>query len=55
MIRLDFDHKVHQVIDIIVVDIPEAYDMFLSKDWSKKLNEYFSTEWSHISLPNNGH
>jgi len=27
-----------QVINIIVVDIPEAYGLLLSRDWSKRLN-----------------
>ena len=40
-----------QVIDIVVVDIPEAYGMLLSRDWSAKLNGYFSTDWSHLLLP----
>lgn len=43
-----------QVIDIVVFDIPEAYGMFLSRDWSAKLNGYFSTDWSHILLPQKG-
>jgi len=30
-----------QVIDIVVVDIPEAYRMLLSRDYSTKLNGYF--------------
>jgi hypothetical protein len=54
LIRLAFNPKVHQVIDIIVVDIPEAYGLLLSRDWSEKLNGYFSTDWSHIWLPYNG-
>jgi hypothetical protein len=33
LIRLSSNSKVHQVIDIIVVDIPEVYGLFLSKDW----------------------
>jgi hypothetical protein len=32
MIRLASDPRVHQVIDIIVVDIPEAYGFLLSRD-----------------------
>ena len=44
MIRIYTHHKFVQVIDIIVVDIPEAYEMLLSRDWSKKLNGYFSTD-----------
>ena len=43
-----------QVINIVVVDIPEAYGMLLSRDWSAKFNEYFSTDWSHLSLPQKG-
>jgi hypothetical protein len=32
LIRLSSNPKVHQFIDIIVVDIPEVYGMFLSRD-----------------------
>jgi hypothetical protein len=32
LIRLSSNPKVHQVIDIIVVDIPEVYGFFLSRD-----------------------
>jgi ribonuclease HI len=32
LIRLSSNLKVHQVIDIIVVDIPEVYGFFLSRD-----------------------
>ena len=38
MIRLSSKSKVHQVIDVIVVDVPEAYGVILSRDWSVKLN-----------------
>ena len=44
MIRLSSNSKVHQVIDVIVVDIPEAYGVILSRDWSAKLNGYFATD-----------
>jgi hypothetical protein len=53
-IRLSSNPKVHQTIDIIVVDIPKAYGLLLSKDWSEKLHGYFSTDWSHLWLPYNG-
>lgn len=43
-----------QVIDIVVVDIPEAYGMLLSRDWSAKLDGYFSIDWSHLLLPQKG-
>jgi hypothetical protein len=54
LIRLSSNPKVHQVIDIIVVDIPEVYGLFFSRDWSEKLHGYFSTDWSHLWLPENG-
>ena len=54
MIRLSSNSKVHQVIYVIVVDIPEAYGVILSRDWSAKLNGYFATDWSHLWLPFKG-
>ena len=44
LIQLSSNSKVHQTIDIIVVDIPETYGVILSRDWSAKLNGYFSTD-----------
>ena len=46
--------KLRSSIDIIVVDIPETYGVILSRDWSAKLNGYFSTDWSHLWLPYKG-
>ena len=43
--------RVCQFIDIMVVDIIEAYGLILSRDWSMKLNSYFATNWSHMWLP----
>jgi ribonuclease HI len=54
LIRLSSNPKVHQFIDIIVVDIPEVYGMFLSRDWSEQLHGYFATDWSHLWLRENG-
>ena len=54
MIRLSSNSKLHQVIDVIVVDIPEAYGVILSRDWSAKLNGYVATDWSHLWLPFKG-
>jgi hypothetical protein len=42
------------VIDVIIVDILEAYGLILSRDWSAKLNGYFATDWSHLWLPFKG-
>jgi hypothetical protein len=44
MIRTTTHLKFVQVIDITVVDIPEAYGLLLSRDWSENLNGYFSTD-----------
>jgi hypothetical protein len=54
LIWLSSNSKVHQTIDIIVVDIPETYGVILSRDWLAKLNRYFSTNWSHLWLPYKG-
>ena len=54
IIRLSSNSNVHQVIDVIVVEIPEAYGVILSRDWSENLNGYFATEWSHLWLPFKG-
>lgn len=51
LIHLSSNCKVHQMIEIIFVDILEAYLMILRKYWSAKLNEYFETDWSHLWLP----
>jgi hypothetical protein len=48
LIRLSSNPKVHQVIDIIVVDIPEVYGLFLSRDCLEQLHVYFTTDWSHL-------
>jgi hypothetical protein len=50
LIRLASDPRVHQVIDIVVVDIPESYGLLLSRDWSAKIQGYFPTDWSHMWL-----
>ena len=43
--------RVCQFIYVMVVDIPEAYWLILSRDWPAKLNGHFSTDWSHMWLP----
>ena len=53
LIRLSVDERVCKFIDIMVVYIPKAYGLILSKDWSVKLDGYFSSEWSHFWFPYN--
>ena len=48
LIRLSLNYKIHQTIEIIVVDILEAYGVILSRDWLAKLNGFFATNWSHL-------
>jgi hypothetical protein len=55
MIKMVTHPKKFQVIDIIVVDIPEACGFILSQDWSEKLNIYFSTDQDHLWFPLKGH
>jgi hypothetical protein len=54
LIRLSSNPKVHQKIEIIVVDIPKVDGLFLSRDWSEQLHDYFATYWSHLWLLENG-
>ena len=54
LIRLSSNEKVCQFIDIVVADIPEAYGLVLSRDWSANLNGYFASDWSHLWLPYKG-
>jgi hypothetical protein len=54
LILFSSNSKVHQTIDIIVVDILEAFGMILRRDWSAKMNGYFATDWSHLLLPYKG-
>ena len=51
LIRLSSNEKVCEFIDIVVADIPEAYGLVLSWDWSAKLNGYFASDWSHMWFP----
>ena len=53
LIFLSTDPKVCQFIYIMVVDIPEAYELILSKYRSTKINGYFTTDLSHMWLPFN--
>ena len=38
----------------MVVDIPEAYGLILSRYWYAKLDGYFATNWSYLWLPYQG-
>jgi hypothetical protein len=55
MIMIATHPKFFQVIDVIVVDMPEAYELLLSRDWYENLNGYFSTGWEHLWLPLKGY
>ena len=46
--------KVFQFIDVVVADIPEAYGLVLSRDWSATLIGYFASDCSHLWLPYKG-
>jgi len=53
LIKLSSNSKVFKIIDIIIVDILDAYGLVLSQYWSKKIHGYFSTDWSHLWIPYN--
>jgi hypothetical protein len=44
MIKIETHPKFLQVINIIIVDIPEDYGLLLSQDWYEKLKGYFSID-----------
>ena len=54
LIHLSANEKLCQYIDIIVADVPDAYGLVLSRDWSARLNGYFASNWSHLWLPHKG-
>jgi hypothetical protein len=54
LIRVYANPKVHQTIDIILVDILDNYGMLLSWDWSTMLNGCFAIDWSHLCFSYNG-
>ena len=54
LIRLSANEKICQYIDIVVVDIPDGYGIILNRNWSARLNRYFSLDWSHLWLPQKG-
>ena len=54
LVRIACDPSFFQIIDIVVEDIPNAYGLFLSRDWSQQLNGFFATNWSTLWLPKNG-
>jgi hypothetical protein len=54
LIRLSYDPRVFQTIDIVVVEILESYGFLLRRDWSTKIQGYFDIDWSHMWFPNKG-
>ena len=50
IIILSFDERVHQCIDIVTVDILDSYGLLLSTNHTRKLQEYSTTDWSHLWL-----
>ena len=54
IINLSSNSKVDQIINIIVVDIPEAYGVIRSRDWFSKLNRYVVIDWYHMWIPYKG-
>ena len=51
LLTLSVDPRIHQTIDIVVAHIPEAYGMWLTRNWLEKCKGCFSTDWSHLWLP----
>ena len=54
LIHLSTDERVCQYIDIVIANIPDAYGLVLSRDWSARLEGYFASDWSHLWFPFKG-
>ena len=50
-IQLTIEPKIQDIIDTHVVDILEMYRMLLSREWTKCLRGWFSTNFTQLSLP----
>lgn len=50
-VQIALEPRIVQYLDIQEVDIPISYGIVLSKEWSKDLNGYIATNWSHLWLP----
>lgn len=50
LIYLSSDHRVHQCIYILILDILEEYGVLLRIDWSNMLQGYFAMNWSHCGF-----
>lgn len=48
--QLAANPRVQSCIEISIFDIPNGYGMLLSRDWSRKLKGYISTDFSHMWL-----
>ena len=54
LIRLSAKENICPYIDIVVADIPDVYGLVLNRDWSARLNGYFTSAYSHLWLPYKG-
>lgn len=54
LISLFLNPEVCQLIDILVADVLDLYDLIASRYWSEKLDGYFYVDWSHLRQQFNG-
>ena len=47
-IQLTIDPQIQDIVDIHVVDIPETYRLLLSREWTKCLRGWFSTNFTQL-------
>ena len=38
-------------MDVVVIDVPDNWGMFLSKKWSSNLGGYIQTDWTYATIP----
>lgn len=44
IICLSSNKRVHECVNIVIMEILEAYGLLLSRDWSSKIQGYFGTK-----------
>jgi hypothetical protein len=47
---IDFPH-ISIIMDIVVIDIPDVWGMFLSNIWSTSLEGFLSMDLTHAHIP----
>lgn len=53
-IKFSEDDRFHQIIDIVILDIPKLYGLILSRNWLHHLKGFMDTNLTQLWLPSKG-